>query len=321
MKLYIKFSFIIIVLFASCKKSNNFEKFNNFEIVEKIIDFDSIYSDREKPLGDIYDIKIFEDVLILRNNSDVLFSFIDVKNRKLISTFGKKGKGPGEHISVSSVMSIVDSSLMFTDDQKKEINIIPIRDLLNDTCDKNIIKTKYPYLSEFRPLKIYPIQDFYVAAGCFSKGRIGLFDKNEKIFDNNTDFPFVYDELKGIYRGLTFQSLMGTNSTQKKIALTILGTEILEIYQLNDSILERVYISPDIDKPNLKESRGQYVNEDWISTLSNLSVNEAMITIGYASKNNEIDNDINEILCYDWDGNKIKKYILPFNVSRYCIDH
>ena len=28
----------------------------------------------------------------------------------------------------------------------------------------------------------------------------------------------------------------------------------------------------------------------------------------------------NEVLCFDWMGNKVRKYILPFPINAFCVD-
>lgn len=69
----------VISLCASCRQPDS-EEIDSFEVVKNIVDFDSIYSDKNSPSGIITAIDIFGHIIITKHGDDEqFFSFIDVK--------------------------------------------------------------------------------------------------------------------------------------------------------------------------------------------------------------------------------------------------
>ena len=61
-----------------------------------------------------------------------------------------------------------------------------------------------------------------------------------------------------------------------------------------------------------------------IGGIKNIAVSDDLICFSLFLQNyNEAaktDFASNELFCFDWDGNKVKKYVLPFPIGNFCID-
>ena len=76
----------------------------------------------------------------------------------------------------------------------------------------------------------------------------------------------------------------------------------------------------------VRERAGRYgirINES-IAGLMKMAVSDEMICFTYSAesyaKANKAGFISNEILCFNWKGEKIKKYLLPFPISTFCVD-
>ena len=64
--------------------------------------------------------------------------------------------------------------------------------------------------------------------------------------------------------------------------------------------------------------------DESIAGLMKMAVSDEMICFTYSAesyaKANKAGFISNEILCFNWKGEKIKKYLLPFPISTFCVD-
>lgn len=121
---------LLIVLCSSCNEKP--VGVNSFDIVEKVVVYDSIFADKDVPLGSVRDMSIANNILVLRHiNDDYQFSFIDVAKRKMVSRWGTVGEGPDEFIDFGSDFFVRDSLLVFLTSAKKEINYVSLPDILS----------------------------------------------------------------------------------------------------------------------------------------------------------------------------------------------
>ncbi|WP_455665272.1 BF3164 family lipoprotein [Phocaeicola sp.] len=315
----------LIVLCSSCYEKQ--VEIDSFDDVEEIITYDSIYTDKAEPFGTITDMKIFNNILILEHmNDDFQYSFIDVIKKQILCRWGKIGEGPNEFIDFGSGFFIQDSCLMFSTFAKKEINYVPLKDILNNESSINIRKEKFPYNVDFRPRKICPVGDLKMTVGSFEHGLFGVLDSENKIMEANFDFPFLYDEVQGIYKGSVFQSLVSSNG-KNKFVISILSSDIFQIFEILDSGIHKTYTSPFRHIPQIWEKGGRYTidYEKSIAGLMKMATSEKNICFTYSTQSyadaSRIGKVSKEILSFDWTGKKVKKYILPFAVSSICLDN
>lgn len=319
--------FILLFFIACSACENSSTSINSFDLIEKIVDYDSIYSDKSEPMGIITDIEIADNTLITKHMDDKYsFSFIDVNRKELLHRWGIQGEGPNEYIQLGLGFTISESQIVFLDEAKKEINYISISDILNKNDNLNIARESYPYTVDFRPQRLNIINDKKVVVGSFKEGRFGILDSKNTIVSYPSSYPFDYDEIKGIYRGSVFQTNIKSNSKQCKFVVSTLASDIFEIYQISDSGISKTYISSFNHIPQIWKKGDRYTvdGEKSIAGLMKAAVSEDLICFTYSSQSyNEAsrsDKVSNEILCFNWNGEKIKKYILPFSISHFCID-
>ena len=315
---------LFLVIFISCKQTT--VGIDDFDKVIEITALDSIYAD-EEVLAPITDIGIYDGMLIAKHMRDEYhFSLIDMESGKLVQRWGKQGNGPDEYLDFGSNFVIRDSLLIFSEYMKKKINHVSIANVLNGSDSVNVKQGPYPYTAKFRPARFCFLNDWKLAVGSFGEGRFGVLDSNDSIRNFLFDYPFGYEEIKGIYRGSVFQGDIKSNDKQRKFVISTFASDVFEIYQLADNKIHRTFVSPFANAPQIREKGGRFavdydksiagfmkmaVSDELICFIySSLSYTEAAAK-GMASR---------EILCFNWKGEKVRKYVLPFPVSNLCVD-
>lgn len=331
MKKCIYFTLLTLVLCNACKKQN--EEINHFNDVKKITEYDSICSDidnNNEVIG-IIGLNKYQNFLIAENRTtDYFFSFYDIEKGAYLGSWGKRGQGPDDFIEAGGV-AIVDSQLVFTNTAKKEIVYASIDDILNKEENIHIRRESYPYTAEFIPFYFSIMNNQKIALGIFEKGRFGILDSENNIMNCPYEYPFNYEEIQGRYRGLSFQSKIKSNTEQSKFVISTFSSDIFEIYQITDAGIVRTYVSPFNHAPKIKETPGRNAGYDIdrnnsIGGFVYMAVTNNLIYFVYTTKKEvEYYNSghlSDEILCFDWDGKKNKKYILPFPINAYsfCVD-
>ena len=315
----------IFILFVccACQKSG----IDSFDIINKIVDYDSIYSDEDNPFNRITDMEIVDSILITKHaNDEYYFSFIDVNKRNLIRRWGKRGRGPKEYVQLGAGFTICNSDLVFLDRMKKEINYMSFLDIINGNDTFNIIKESYPYTTDFRPRHLAFMYDKKIAVGAFKNGYFGILDSKNNTINCSFDYPFTGEDMDNILKGTVYQTKLKTNITQNKFVILTLASDIFEIYQMSGGEVQRIFVSPFDYIPFIHKRGGRYgirTNES-IAGLMKMAVSDDFICFSYSSESfaqaNKKGMVSDKILCFDWNGRKIKQYILPFPISTFCID-
>ena len=89
--------FLFLLVLTSCNSLTT--KIDDFDIVEEITSYDSIYSDKENPFGMITDMNIQNNVIVTSHRVDEYkYSFIDVSSGSLLTRWGKKGNAPDDFL-------------------------------------------------------------------------------------------------------------------------------------------------------------------------------------------------------------------------------
>ena len=320
---YILKILLFLIICDACKRSD----IDVFDIVEEITDYDSVYSDKNDVFNRITDMAILDSVLITKHMNDTYhFSFIDVNGKKIIKRLGKRGRGPGEYLQIGTGFTVCGSKLVFLDAMQKEINYVSISDVIENKIPYHIEKEAYPYTVDFRPRHMEVINHVKVALGSFKEGYFGLLDSSNNILGCFFDYPFAYEGVEGIYRGSVYQTKISSNDIQNKFVILTLASDVFEIYQIEGKDIHRIFLNPYNHIPLIRERAGRYgirINES-IAGLMKMAVSDEMICFTYSAesyaKANKAGFISNEILCFNWKGEKIKKYLLPFPISTFCVD-
>ena len=284
---------ILSLFICSCvsKQTDRIEQF--YETVNLTVS-DSIYSDKELPMGPVLSIKSWRNVLILSHHSDnYRFSFIDSRTGRLVARWGEKGNSPSEFIDFGSDFFVQDSLLIFQSSMKKTMNYISIPAIA-------LVKTEsYPYTADFRPLQIMPMGEKKVATGLFSHGVLGLLDENNQIVGT-----FSCD-LDGLYRGTVYQLILSCNVHKKRLLVSVSHSDVFEIYELQANGLQRVYVNNFSRVPIVKMQDGRLDIDDSQSIGGILSMfnTEDLFYLGYSNSGlvevARKDYMFDEILCFD----------------------
>lgn len=316
---------LLFITIVACKQSD--VSIDAFDKVSEITVYDSIYSDKEDVLGAITDIEIYKDMLITKHARDEYsFSFISVENGKLIRRWGKIGEGRDEFLDFGSGFTIKDSLLVFLERNKKSINYVSIADILNGGSITNIVKENYPYNVDFRPIRFCFLDNQKVGVGAFKEGRFGVLDSNNNIVDCYFDYPFDCGIVEGLYRGSVFQCDIKSNKKRDMFAISTYVSDVFEIYQVSDDGIHRTFVSPFENEPKIWEKGGRLAidYDNSIAGLMKMAVSDDLICFTYSALSYTeaaaMDITSKEILCFNWKGEKVRKYILPFPISNFCVD-
>lgn len=319
---------MLLTLFLSaCQNKKN--KTEDFPEIRQITSYDSIYSDQEVPLGTIREIKISDGTLILlTSENEYAFSLIDTHSGKLCTQWGRTGHGPGEYLRIGPGFTIHDNNLVFIDAMKNELNEIPLKNIMEGK-DIKPVQTSYPCTAEFRPQYIVPVGDRKIVLGTLAEGRFGVLDSANQIEECPFDYPFP-TPIEGIFRGNIFQSKIEVNEESDRFVIMLLTSGIFEIYEVAHDGIKRIYLHSSTEIPQLTEkpmagNRYTIDYEQSAAGLMKMAVSDELICFTHSSRPYAIEAKegkySNEILCFDWDGNRVIKYVLPFAINNFCLDN
>lgn len=313
------------MLLMSCRSSMT--DIDAFEVVTEITDYDSLFSDKETPLGVIVNLEVRNGIIVTEHGNDEYnFSFIDASTGNLLKRWGKRGEGDNEFIDFGNGFVLTDSLLIFQERMRKMICSVSVTDILDEGRASIATKESYPYTVDFRPLIFNIVNGKKIFAGCFKTGRLGVINSRNEIMECPFEYPFYTEPLAGVMRGSVFQCKIKSNEKQRKTIVQTLASDVFEIYQCSDTALSRIYVSPFNNPPKLRKSGNRYGidYDESIAGLMKMAVSDDFIYFTYSSlRSNEkerLGNSVNEILCFNWNGEKVRKYLLPIPITSFCAD-
>lgn len=317
---------ILLCLFCFSCSSLQSEKLNDFEEVVAIVNYDSLYSDKEQLFGPVTDMEISDGIIALSHRNDKYnFSFINANNGQLLNRWGKIGEGPDEFLDFGGGFIFSDSTLVFMEQMKKNIVYVHVSDILKQGSVA-VKREKFPYNVDFRPVVFTLSCGFKFFGGAFSHGRLGIMDDQDSIRQCPFDYPFSTAPLDGLFRGNVYQCRLKSSEDEGKFVVQTFYSDIFEIFQCTGDSLSRVYVSPFSNPPQVVKRNNRYgLDYDAsIMGLGAMAVSDELICFLYSPLSvNEFDRQggvSNEVLCFDWMGNKVRKYILPFPINAFCVD-
>ncbi len=313
---------LILLFFIVSSCTSEKSDINVFAEKCYINEYDSIYSDVNDVLSSVTDLDVIDDVVIFKHREDEYnFSFIETKTGKLLTKWARVGNGPNEFIQLGAGFTVVDSTLVFLDIAKKKINIVEINDILRNDV-KQIKQISYPYTREFRPMRFTLVDDLIYFLGSFEDGRLGGMNLSSDSIFMFSDFRFDCTEVPQMYRGVVYQGLLKGNNKRKKFVCMTYSSDLFEIYSYIGGNIERTFSYPHREEPKVAHVDNRFLSdyENSIVGLKKMSVSDDLICFMYSPLKNVDDSGLSdEILCFDWEGNKVKKYILPFPIKDFCV--
>lgn len=236
---------------------------------------------------------------------------------------GKKGQGPLEFVGIGTDFTMSNGKLSCTESSKKEIKSVMVTDILQNGDSARVESTPYPYKRDFRPFRFTIVGNKRLFLGGFAEGRLGMTDATGRIIPTVTDYPFDCGEVEGIYRGATFQGNIKGCEKQKKFVISTFSSDVFETYSVEGDNVQRTYVSSYHYPPQVMKKRGMFTidTDKSIGGLLKMSTNDEFIHFTYSSKSYKetslTDNASDEILCFDWNGKKIKKISASFSHKHF----
>lgn len=338
-KLHVLILLLVVLSMYSCnsKKKNWTSKVNN---VGDFINSFPVMPDLGSDIF-IYDsinlinpgtIRIIDDFLVVTNtnsSSKHHLSIFNLKTKKYVGSFLKKGRGPGEYIRCR-IYNYEKDSLMVLNIYKKEILLFSKEKLMN-VSDKPDRIIKLSNLQEGgRVENIHHFKDKIIAAGAFSEGRFGVFFEN-----GNRSKEF------GIYPEYNFNTpldihqlgnLFGSNSSfcSKKDKLASINSYLLTLYNssnINNQFSEYFSIQwsyPAIVDKGYKNGKpfvGRSMNESYRGAGKIVSIGNYLIFpfsglnyLDIAKKG--LPDTYRYLMVMDWEGNPIACFGLDKFIKR-----
>ncbi len=309
----------MLLLLVGCSAPDTNLAIDNFDKEYRLSDYQEVFSDEDAIIGNITGIIANKDQLIARtDNADYFFAVIDIEHSRVLGQFAARGRAQNEYVSLGRSFSIVDKQLIFMNDANKEIDFISIDSLLVGGHPNMV---KYPYSRDFRPMSFAATESNIIFNGAFSNSYIGLKDMNGEIVQNSTEYPYLTPGLDYLTRATTLQTILKSNAYQSKAVVALRGSDLFEIYKISNNTIEREYIYPYKHTPKIEDKGGRAsIDESQsIMGISQVELSDKFIFLTFSSIN--LDQGLsqeavtNEILCFDWNANKVAKLILPVNIN------
>lgn len=331
-KLLVSAMFVLIIgvlmVGGGCKSHR--EMIDDFGDANEVCECELVFSEDDELFPSVVDIKVSDSLLVLSHPGGIrFFSFIGLDSGKLIAQWGIRGHGPGEYTGVDSRIQLFQDQLVFMDNNKN-VNIIEMASLLNDTKGVGGKREPYPYTRSFRPFSRIKILDdsLRICMGSFENGHFGLFDKHGVIVHHSFDYPFKDQNIQGLDLGTVYQGFIEPRPDGRRFVVAFVRSDCFEIFDNQGGMISLVYRNDYQSVPAVykRPSSNRYsVDDDHsIAGITGLSVTDSLICIGYCGESLrehiKKGQKTSDILCFDWEGRKMKKIKLTTPVDYFCVD-
>ncbi len=322
---------ILLSIIISCKHNES-----NLKIISKFPDKELIKGEPIKEInlyskGNVNLISI-DSFLVIQKSEEPHFQIYSTKNYKILSEFGKNGKGPNEFISPELLnQTSYDTSnnspvICVYDYTRRNFTKINIFNIIKDQTNQTLDNIPIPRYNQYFTYFFYRDNDLMIATP-ESKWRFVIYRDTLQNFHNVPYIPSVDfsigEELKTIvYRSTSYINKKDGVMASAPLLLGEIDFFSLEGQHLSSSIFSsREILKNDLENKNkIKGNNPKYFIED-------LHANDNYI---YALNYDNYQNDFYEngsysnqsILVFDWKGNPVKKYILDKNhfIKSFAVD-
>ena len=317
------FSVIFVFFIMGCKRANDGERIDSFSGQVKVTEFDSIIVHGEILCSGVSCLRSYKNYLVLQNkNADKALLFVNKENGKIDYAWGTIGRASNEFSDFGVNFSIYNDSLCFMDISQRKMIFSPIDKILSGENNFPIRKEQCPITAEFRPNQFCVVDGKKVLLGCFENERYGVLDGKNNILKTNSNYPFDVGTVKGIYKGTVFQGKIVPND--KRFAIFTLSSDIFELYESTADSIRLLYHSPGRYIPAYTDDAGRYrlVTSRNIKGIIDLATHESGVFLLYSDtpQREYRDEGSKIVLHYSWEGEKIRKYILPHYCKKICAD-
>ena len=309
---------LIVITIAACKEKEAGLRFNK---EEKLIGKEIF-----KQEVNIFRLFYLEDYILSKNNnsSDFMFSVYNTK-KELVKHICKKGEGPGEFSDLTEFagydMENNEIKIHLLDIRKSILSTLNLSKSIKENSE--IIENRYPISikSNFDQFLRY-IKPNLLVGGVINldvnMSRVRFYNvKSKEIVNNYPLVPFIENNKKEdlTFRQYTYNtlytSILSVKPDKKRLVSAMHKFDRFDILNIEGKPTKVVEYNSEINKkrnnPYSKDNESRVFYSD-ISTTNRyiylLYINQAIVD--YPNKSIST-----EVHVYDWNGNPIKKYLIP----------
>ncbi len=307
-----------VITIVSCKEKETSLKFNK----EKKLIGKEIF----KKEVNVFRLFYLEDYILSRNNNSSNFMFSVYNNKKeLIKHICKKGEGPDEFSDLTEFAGYD------IENNEIKIHLFDIRKSILSTLNlsksiaenSQVIENRYSISSKsnFDQFLRYVKPNLLVGGVInldVNMSRVRLYNvKSKEIVNNYPLVPFIENNKKEdlTFRQYTYNtlytSILNVKPDKKRLVSAMLHFDRFDILDLEGKLIKVVEYNSGVNKkrnnPYSKNNESRVFYSD-VSTINRyiylLYINQA--DLDYPNKSIST-----EVHVYDWNGNPIKKYLIP----------
>jgi hypothetical protein len=267
-------------------------------------------------LPPIYFTLINDKYLMFQNsvNDDIVLWIYDLNKESITQKFGRKGKGPGEFLGISSYIIKNCNTLEIFDITLCRITYYTIDKLLSGfSIPDSIKKVSTDFGIPFFIQKID--SNRYVASGRFHPYRYAILDRNLNIISTHLPVPQKLPDLannKFYHAGIIY------NDSLKRLAVGMKAYDMLQILNTDIEVIKSVH-GPDHNFPDWTGKQKFYPEG-----YSPLSGNTNKIYGVYSGETPSTINDWiksfgKNIHIFDWEGRPLKRIRTDYRIGNIVI--
>lgn len=317
------FLFLFCTSFACSQEesvSEGFPEVINITNYEVISDNDS--------LGNITDMDSFNSMIIFQQwNMKHKYSFWSISDFSLLKEWGIKGHGKDEFVDFGIRLLTDSTDLVFVCNAERKLFRVNIDSIISRDTQKAIsYKYQYDVREKFCPIDFYPFGNRYLIMGEFfdNDRYIALSDSTLKPL-HFVKRPYETESIPEQYRFRIYQGKISRMGKTQRFVVKTHASNTFTIYEIEEDSVKQIFSH--IEKLPVAGKKGRRYGLDFEKSIAGLnemkSTNE-YIYFSYIDKSyekarlNDFKTDV--ILCFDKNGIKCKKYILPMQINLFCVN-
>ena len=318
------FTFVILLVsLLSCSESNKTDWDDKTTFLKG-----KLLNETDLDLYFPRDIIMIDSLIIIGdiNRSELYHRYLISGNKVVtLSGFGKEGDGPNEFYMAFS-LHYTNNRLSIFNKGFLRYQTLNKSDLLSSDIESYMETKSIKDGAVFHDL-IELENNLYLGTGTFKKGMFAFYSNDSIVY---TDIPYPEDNINTIneQKGMVYQGFLVKQPNGNKIAFAGFYGQIFEIFNYENYNIKRVF-SDIIDLPSYRPSlesenylEANYTAENKTGYFMT-SVTDKHIYALFCGKNYGDDriDYANTIFVYDWNGSRIKKYLLDKDLSCICVNN
>lgn len=324
-KMKLSYTMIIIVTTLICSCQSGVKNNSDLQLV-RVTEYDSIYVHSNVPIGDISEVAMYQNTMILKQNAHKdVFLCVDCPTGNVVATWGTYGHGPKEFTGFGMNVEVRDSTLVFMEWDSRTLHALNVNDMIANKKQFHVSSQTYPYTRDFRPNKLYRLGNGWLALGCFANSRLGYLTADMKEVALDIDYPFEHRDISCLYAGTVFQSKAACAESRGAIITNM--SDALEIVSVDSmgNITKTAEVKPTM-LPKYSDSFGRLVclyKENSVGYIDLCVDSEYVYVLSGGALNYsecvEKGLTASSVVKYDWEGHPVCEYELPFYVCEICV--